>query len=79
MRDLMELEGIKFGGKFFNNIRFVDVTVLIADSEDKLQRPVQPSVKARGECKLKMDTSKTEVMVISKGDDDTRTHIKIKG
>ena len=79
MRDLIELEGIKFGGRNLNNIRYADDTVLIADSEDKLQRLVQGLMQASGEHGLKLNTSKTKVMVISKGDEDVRTHINVNG
>ena len=37
MRDLTELEGIKFGGRNLNDIRYADDTALIADSKEKLQ------------------------------------------
>ena len=67
MRDIADLEGIKIGGKNFNNVRYADDTVLIADSEDKLQRIVE-RVNAAGEAMgLKINRSKTECMVISKG------------
>ena len=79
MRDLMELDGIKFGGRNLNNIRYADDTVLIADSEDKLQRLVQELVQSSGEHGLKLNTSKTKVMVISKGNEDARTNISVSG
>ena len=79
MRDLTELEGIKFGGRNLNNIRYADDTVLIADSEDKLQRLVQTLVQASGERGLKLKISKTKVMVISKGDEEIRTNINVNG
>ena len=79
MRELVELEGIKIGGRNLNNIRYADDTVLVADSEDKLQRLVQALVQASGERGLKMNTSKTKVMIISKGNEGTRTHINVNG
>ena len=79
MRDLTELEGIKFGGRNLNNIRYADDTVLIADSEGKLQRLIQALVQSSGERGLKMNTSKTKVMVISKGDEVVRTNITVNG
>ena len=79
MRELEDLDGIKFGGRNLNNIRYADDTVLIADSEEKLQCLVQALVTASGERGLKLNTSKTKVMVISKSDEDTRTHIAVNG
>ena len=49
MRELKDLDGIKFGGRNLNNIRYADDTVLIADSKEKLQCLVQALVTASGE------------------------------
>ena len=40
MDGLVELEGLKVGGRNINIIRYADDTVLIADSEETLQRLV---------------------------------------
>ena len=40
MNKLEDVEGIKIGGRNINNIRYADDTVLISDSEEKLQRLV---------------------------------------
>ena len=37
MDELVGLDGISVGGRNVNSIRFADDTVLIADSEEKLQ------------------------------------------
>ena len=79
MRDLTEMEGIKFGGRNINNIRYADETVLLADSEDKLQRLVQQLVQSSEERGLKMNLSKTKVMVISKGEDVASANITVNG
>ena len=79
MRDLMDLGGIKFGGRNINNIRYADDTVLIADSEEKLQALVQSLIRASEERGLKLNVSKTKVMVISKGDDHIDTSISVNG
>ena len=55
----MELEGTKLGGRNLNNIMYADVTVLIADSEVKLQRLVQALVQVLGERGLIPKTFKT--------------------
>lgn len=38
--EIAEFEGIKVGGMNINNIRYADDTVLIVESEEKLQRLV---------------------------------------
>ena len=38
MDELEDVEGIKIGSRNINNIRYADDTVLIADTESKLQR-----------------------------------------
>ena len=48
-RELEDLDGIKFGGRNLNNIRYADDRVLIADSKEKLQCLVQALVTASGE------------------------------
>ena len=37
LRSILNEEGIQIGGRNINNIRYADDTVLIADSEEKLQ------------------------------------------
>ena len=77
-RDLMDLEGIKFGERNISNIRYADYTALVADSEEKLQALFQALVHANGERDLKLNVSKTKVMVIAKGDGDIKTNITVK-
>ena len=66
MRNIADLEGIKVGGQNVNNIRYADDTVLIADSEEKLQRIIDEVDAAGEELGLKINRSKTECMVMSK-------------
>ena len=79
MRDLMDLDGIKFGGRNINNIRYAVDTALIADSEEKLQALVLCLARASGERGLKLNVAKTKVMVISKGDEHIETNINVNG
>ena len=67
MRHVDDLEGIRIGGQNVNNVRYADDTVLIADSEDKLQRIIERVDAAGEELGLKINRGKTECMVISKG------------
>ena len=41
IREIKEEDGIKIAGKNINSIRYADDTVLIADSEEKLQNVLQ--------------------------------------
>ena len=79
MRDVTDLEGIKIGGRNINNIRYADDTALIADSEEKLKSLVQALVRASEERGLRLNVSKTKVMVISKTEASIRTNIVIDG
>ena len=63
----MELEGIKFGGRNVNNIRYADDTVLLADSAEKLESLVGELVRASDRHGFKLNTAKTKVMVVTKG------------
>lgn len=60
------LEGVKVGGININNKRYADDTVLIADSEAKLQRLVDRLDLEWRETGLKIDIGKTEVMGVRK-------------
>ena len=68
MNELQGLEGIKVGGKNVNNLRYADDTALLADSEEKLQRLVDKLVGESESKGLKVNASKTQVLVISKGE-----------
>ena len=79
MRDLSDLDGIKLGGRKINNIRYADDTALIADSKEKLQDLVHCLVRVSGERGLKLNVSKTKVMVITKGHERIEANINING
>ena len=66
MREIADLGGVSVGGKNINNIRYADDTVLIADSEEKLQRLVERVDAAGEEMGLRINRKKTECMVMSK-------------
>ena len=77
MRNLMELEHINVGGRNFNNIRYADDTVLLADSAEKLSSLVGALVRASEQYELKLSTAKYKVMVATKGNNDIK--IKVRG
>lgn len=69
MGEMEDLEGIKIGGRNINNIRFADDTVLVADSEERLQMLVD---RLDEECirrGLKINVAKTECMGTTKKKD----------
>ena len=66
LRSIKHHEGVRVGGNNINNLRYADDTVLIADSEEKLQN-ILTTVTVESENKgLKPNAKKTECMVISK-------------
>ena len=79
-RKFEDMPGIKLCGEFFNNLRYADDTVLIAESEAELQRLVDTVKKGSLEYGLEMNTKKTKTMVVRRNvKDDTRINIKVDG
>uniref|UniRef100_A0A0P4W0B7 Reverse transcriptase domain-containing protein n=1 Tax=Scylla olivacea TaxID=85551 RepID=A0A0P4W0B7_SCYOL len=79
MDEMADLEGIKVGGMNVNNIRYVDDTVLIVDTEEKLQRLVD---RLDEECRrvgLKINIGKTDVMGVTKRKEQLRMNVNIDG
>ncbi|MGX9987587.1 reverse transcriptase domain-containing protein [Soonwooa purpurea] len=66
LRELEDLPGFIIGGHNLNNIRYADDTVLIADTEKKLQELLQKVAKESAGKGLSINYKKTECMVISK-------------
>jgi len=66
MRNIDQQEGVKVGGHNINNLRYADDTVLIADSEEKLQDILQTVTQASENKGLQLNAKKTECMVITK-------------
>ena len=77
MREIEMLEGLSIGGRNTNNLRYADDTVLIADSEDKLQALVDEVNAASEEKGLKINREKTECMVVSKRNETPDCRITI--
>ena len=65
-RKLENYPGVKINGENINNIRYADDTVLIADSEENLQRLLDITIEKSEEMGLTLNVKKTECMVISK-------------
>ena len=66
LRNLESYPGVKINGENINNIRYADDTVLIADSEENLQRVLDITIEKSKEMGLTLNVKKTECMVISK-------------
>ena len=79
LRNIEQHEGVKVGGHNINNLRYADDTVLIADSEEKLQN-ILSTVTFESENKgLQLNAKKTECMAISKQLDMPVCNILCKG
>ena len=66
IEEIEELEGVRVGGRNINCIRHVDDTVLIADSNKKLQELITVLDAACVSKGLRINFGKTEVMGITK-------------
>ena len=66
LRNLENYPGVKINGEKINNIRYADDTVLIADSEENLQRLLDITIEKNEKMGLTLNVKETECMVISK-------------
>ena len=81
MDELEDLEGVRIGGRNVNSIRYADYTVLVADSEEKLQQLVlalRTACAVRG-LNINLGQGKTEVMGITKRAQDLIVNIGMDG
>ena len=79
LRNIKHHKGVRVGGNNTNNLRFTDDTVLIADSEEKLQN-ILTTVTVESESKgLQLNAKKTGCMVISIQSDIPLCNIICKG
>ena len=67
-------KGIVINGKCFTKIRYADDTVILADSEQNLQRILNNIIRECKDFGMKLNGKKTKVMVIEK---KPQTRIKI--
>ena len=79
MDELVDMEGIRIGGININNIRYADDTVLIADTEEKLQRLVDSLNEGCERYGLKINIGKTEVMGLTKRPEQLPVSISLRG
>lgn len=79
MEEMENMDGIAIGGRNVNNIRYADDTVLLADSESKLQNLINAldvSCRRRG---LRININKTEVMGITKRKEKLQVRAYVQG
>ena len=79
LRGIENLGGINVGGHIINNLRYADDTVLIADSEDKLQEILTTVAEESEKKGLQLNAKKTECMVVSKKNDIPKCNITCNG
>ena len=79
LRNIEELNGVKVGGREINNLRYADDTVLIADSEQKLQSLLTTASVKSEERGLQLNAKKTECMVVSKNPNAPTCKISCNG
>ena len=66
LRHIEGEDGIKIGGHYINHLRYADDTVLLADSEEKLQNLIQIVDRKSMIYGMELNAKKTETMVITK-------------
>ena len=79
-KELQDLPGIKLFGEFINNLRYADDTVLLAESEEELQKLVDAVKEESQKYGLEMNTKKTKTMVIRRdADEPVKVQIIVDG
>ena len=66
MRELDDMDGFRIGDTVVNNLRYADDTVIIAESEEQLQRLINVVVTKSEEKGLYLNSAKSFDMVFSK-------------
>ena len=69
LRNIKHREGVRVRGNTINNLRYADDTVLIADSEEKLQDILTVVIIENENKGLQRNAKKTECMFISEQSD----------
>ena len=70
---------MKIGGRNINNLRYADDTVLLAETEEDLQKIVDQVKRESESFGLLMNAKKTKTMVFSKNSNAPNTRIHIEG
>ena len=65
MRNIQDFPGIKIEGHMINDIRYADYTVMIASSQEHLQKLLNIVVTESENVELTLNVKKTQTMVIT--------------
>ena len=79
MRELDDMDGFKIGGTVVNNFRYADDTVIIAESEEQLQRLIKVVVTKSEEKGLYLNSAKSFTMLFSKASQIPTCNINVHG
>ena len=79
MRELDDMDGFRIGGTVVNNLRYADDTVIIAESEEQLQRMINVVVTKSEEKGLYLNSAKSFTMVFSKASQIPTCNINVHG
>ena len=79
MRELDNMDGFRIGGTVVNNLRYADDTVIIAESEEQLQRLINVVVTKSEEKGLYLNSAKSFTMVFSKASQIPTCNINVNG
>ena len=79
-REFEDMPGIKICGEYINNLRYADDTVLIAESEEELQKLVDAVKEGSLRFGLEMNTKKTKTMIVRRDvNDGSKVNINVDG
>ena len=73
------MEGFRIGGTIVNNLRYADDTVIVAESEEQLQRLINVVVAKREEEGLHLNSAKSFSIVFSISITTPACHIDVHG
>ena len=79
LRNLENVQGLRVNGENFNNQRYADDTVLMAESEGDLQKLLDIVLSESEVMGLSLNVKKTECMVVSKQSINPRCNLVSKG
>ena len=79
LRNLEGIEGVKVGGYNCNNLRYADDTVLIANSEEDLQKMIDAVSNGSIRMGLSLNVKKSEYVSISKNKRSPTSNVNING
>ena len=79
MRELDDMDGFRIGGTAVNNLRYADDMVIIAESEEQLQRLIDVVVTKSEEKGLYLNSAKSFTMLFSKASQIPTCNINVHG